>query len=199
MAIWSRWGLVGFCLWGIVVGARASESSTVIARSRFSTDDEGWRLQGKAAGPTHQSSGGNPGGFIFAVDPAGTVATSYWVAPEPFLGDVRGSFMGSLSFDIRVSGKGPLFRDADVVLEGAGLRLTYRHDRRPRVDRWTHVSVRLDGRAGWRNSATGNRPSAANMKAVLKNLEVLLIRGEFREGPEVFQLDNVVLKRRGPG
>lgn len=172
----------------------APRGATVVASSTFDADAEGWTILGEAQGPNFQATGGRPGGYVAATDPPSTTGTSYWQAPGKFLGDRSSSYGQKLTFDLRDDGPGSAFRDPDVVVGNGALVLEYRQSRRPSAKRWSRFAVKLDGRKGWTDASTGRRALTSQMRDVLASLDLLLIRGEFRNGPETFDLDNVVLR-----
>jgi hypothetical protein len=181
-------------------GGRPSRSlADVIAVSDFGVDDEGWRISGDStsATPTYVASGGNPGGYLRGFDQ--TVGNVwYWEAPAKFLGDVGAAYGFGLTFDQRMRGSGPLFDDADVILEGAGLSLYLAViSPLPRDVEWTTYGAGLTEAAGWRvGSLSGVLATGAQIRAVLGDLRRLRIRGEFITGPDDGDLDNVVLTGR---
>jgi hypothetical protein len=189
--------LAAAVLFAAIPAADAAKSSTfTITSSTFDADAQGWTILGEAQGPNHRASGGHPGGYVSADDPAGTSGTSYWSAPTAFLGDVGAAYRMKLTYDLRDQGPGRTFRDPDVVLSSGSLDLEYRQKRQPGSKRFTRFTVRLEGKKGWTDHATGRRPTASQMQSALAALDRLLIRGEFRNGAETFDLDNVVLQGR---
>src|SRR5262249_7870792 len=77
----------------------------IIAASRFSVNDEGWRLSGDvtSAVPTYLAAGGNPGGFIRGFDQT-VGGVWFWDAPGPFLGNVAAAYGFPLTYDLRMRG-----------------------------------------------------------------------------------------------
>jgi len=187
--------LAAAAVFAAVSAADAAKTSTVtIASSTFDSDADGWTILGEAQGPNHRATGGRPGGYVSADDPAGTSGTSYWRAPAKFLGDRSAAYRTKLTFDLRDKGPGIVFRNPDVVLYAGSLALAYRQKRTPKSKSLTRFTVRLDGKKGWTDASTGKRATATQMQTVLAALDTLLIRGEFRNGAETFDLDNVVLR-----
>lgn len=176
--------------------ASAKGSTFVIAESTFDADAEGWTLVGEAQGPNWQATGGNPDGYVSATDPPSTTGTSYWRAPGAFLGDVSAAFGQKLRFELRDAGPGNTFRDSDVVLVGGPTTLVYRQKGVPKTKRFKRFSVKLARGKRWTDASTGLKATTEQMQSVLSSLDTLLIRGEFRNGPETFDLDNVVLRGR---
>ena len=170
-------------------GERAGLSFVV---STFDTSDEGWRVVGDAEGftPTYVSSGGNPGGYVSAEDEV-TGGTWYFSAPAAFLGDKSNAFGQNLTFDLRQDQFDSQFDEDDVVLAGGGVELTFDTGSNPGSN-WTAYTVSLFN-AGWTNAGTDSPASQADMLAALGDLTSLRIRGEYRDGPDTGDLDNVVL------
>jgi Ca2+-binding RTX toxin-like protein len=159
--------------------------------STFDTDVDGWTVFGDAQGnsvvPTWNTSG-----YAFATDNvAGGVW--FWLAPAKFLGDQSASFGVGLSFDLRQSATDAQFSNPDVTLEGAGLKLVLRFTSYPGTD-WTAYSVTFAEGAGWTNATTGLAATAAELRAVLGDLDRLLIRGEYRTGADTGSIDDVALQ-----
>lgn len=168
-----------------------------IAVSTFDTNDEGWTVSGDAQGssviPDYVTSGGNPGGYVSALDNvAGGVW--YWKAPAKFLGDVSSAYGQIFSFDLRQSSTASQFDAADVILEGSGLKLVYDTPNNPGTD-WTSYEITLQETAGWKvGTLDGLSATAGQMDTVLSALTDLFIRGEYVTGSDRGDLDNVVLR-----
>jgi len=166
-------------------------------RSSFDYNDEGWRVAGDAQGPSiipyFDSTGGNPGGYCYAVD---DVAGDYWywVAPDTFLGDKSASFARYLRFDLKQSNTTSQTNKADVIMEGNGIKIYYDTSYNPDTS-WTHYDVLLDT-AGWErnNYGSGQAVTKSDFQQLLGNVTKLWIRGEYRFGPDVGSIDNVVLE-----
>jgi hypothetical protein len=165
------------------------------AISTFSTDTEGWTALGDSQGPLMWSAtGGNPGGHVF-IDDLTTGGVTYFDAPAKFLGDQSGALGTFLTFDLRqvFSGSPSQFDDEDVVLQGAGLTLVYDTSPNPANGAWTSYSVPLSSGA-WRvNTLVGSLATAEQFASVLGDLTALQIRAEYRSGPDIGSLDNVIL------
>ncbi len=178
--------------------------------STFDKGADGWTIAGDgddamtgwwplSLQPSYDPAGGNPGGAVYAVD-RGRGGAWFWHAPPKFLGNRRGAHRGTLEFDIRIEPAGPTNNYADVVLAGAGLTLMVDAGPEPTTTQWTHYSVRLDAGAGWRHrDLWGPRATEEEIRAVLKDLTVLLIRGEFITGDDTGYLDNVRILPPGKG
>lgn len=115
-----------------------------------------------------------------------------WVAPARFLGDQGDKFGAVLSFDLMQSTTTSPFSSEDIILEGAGKRLTFA-GLRPPGRAWTRYSVALVPGAGWRLSGTSRAPTWEEMRAVMGSLTGLSIRAEYSGERDTDGLDNVVL------
>jgi len=175
-----------------------------IAVENFDGEEEGgWLVVGDAQGesklPAIQKSGGNPGGYMEAVDDA-VGGVWYWAAPESFRKTVSGRWSSgdgrsraSLTFDLKQSAVDSSFEDEDVILSDGTLSLFFKHDRAPETG-WTSYQIPLAVSSGWINEETGEAASEEEMEKVLGKLEKLWIRGEFRTGPDTGGIDNVVIR-----
>ncbi len=164
-------------------------------RSSFDAGNEGWAIwgdaQGGAATPTYYASGGNPGGYVSATDDV-TGGTWYWQAPAKFHGDFSSALGQTLTFQLRQSATDSPWDAADILLTGGGKTLVLDNLAPPGTG-WTQYTVSLDTSAGWRVGADGPAATTEDLQGVLGDLTDLLIRGEFRYGPDTGDLDNVVL------
>jgi len=168
--------------------------TTNTVASTFDTDDDGWVVAGDAqrAKPIHTKDGGNPGGHVLAHDNA-VGGVWYWVAPAKFLGNRSASYGKTLSFDLTQSRTDFQFEDSDVILEGETTTLVFKLPKHPATT-WTSYKIPLTASTGWKVKATGKEANEDEMKAVLKSLKRLWIRGEYRDGDDTGQLDNVVME-----
>ena len=185
-----------------------------LASSTFESDIDGWRGLTTTGSPSWSvvasamplpDMDGNPdfSGSIVLVDPDN--AWTYFSAPQKFLGNQSAAFGGTLSFDISVFMAGTSFaNEAEVVLKGAGLTLTYDATTelpggvQPLV--WTHFEIPLASGA-WRVSDTfsGALATDAQLHAVLSDLGALWINGEYYTPvSEAIALDNVTLSTPVP-
>lgn len=178
----------------------ASACAALGAQSDFNTGIEGWVLAGDSTTsvPNHVPVGGNPDGFIHGDDLV-TGGTWYWQAPLKFLGDNSAAYGSTLTYDQRMRGSNPsdLFTDHDIVLASPTVTLYYDFigaspTKVPKDLIWTSYSIPLT-EAGWKLSNTLLPPSQAVFQNVLANTTLLKIRGEFLNGADNGDLDNVVL------
>ena len=113
------------------------------------------------------------------------------------LGEKSAAYGGVLRYDLRQSATDAQFGDHDVILEGAGLKLVHENTHAPGTI-WTSFVVVLDVQAGWyKETIPGDVPTTAEMQAVLADLTSLRIRGEFQDGDDTGDLDNVLLEAPG--
>jgi hypothetical protein len=139
--------------------------------------------------PAFVSTNGNPGGHLSQSDPDGS--TWFWNAPTKLLGDQSIAYGGFLNFELRQSATDNQFPAADVVLVGGGNVLVLAQTNYPGTN-WTSYQVPLSESAGWRkDNLAGTIPTRAEFQAVLRSLNALRIRGEYRNGEDTGDLDNV--------
>lgn len=168
-----------------------------IATSTFDSGADGWtahELGGNANSLTWHATGGNPGGYVNAVD-IQDAHSWYWIAPAKFLGDVSSAYGGTLTFDLREHGTTASFApEGDSRLTGGGITLVFDTVNDP-TSNWTSYSVSLlETAPGWHlNSVTGAAPTQTQFQTVLTSLTSLSIRGEYISGADNGDLDNVFL------
>lgn len=161
-------------------------------KSGFDTGTDGWSFIADVKEFDWIATGGNPGGYLEAVDYA-TGATWYFVAPSEYLGNKGAYSGGTLQFDLKQSSTGSQFANDDVVLVGGGVKIVLNTGSHPGVD-WTHYSVNLDTDSDWRvSTSTGEVATQAQINTVLSDLTTLHIRGEFIVGSDTGGLDNVAM------
>lgn len=182
---------------GLLIGLLLVAPAVPAQQSSFTLNDEGWTVVGDAQGPSvipnYDSTGGNPGGYCFAVDDA-TGAYWYWAAPDTFLGDKSASFGKYLRFDLKQNILTNQSNRADVILEGNGIKIYYDTPYNPDTT-WTHYDVLLDTFNWEKNNYGSNIPiSKAEMQQMLSSVTILWIRGEYRAGPDIGSIDNVILE-----
>lgn len=178
--------------------------------STFDTNDDGWKVidvftdsQGNAAYVDvgqqveydYKTTGGNPGGYIEAIDPSS--GTFLFVAPVKFTGDLSAYQGGTLSFDTfyTPNDSNDWRGDPDVILSDGTTTLLWIGPENPVGTSWNSVSTTLAPGAGWTvGGLNGPAATAADFAAVLDSVTILRIRGEYYNGvTETTGLDNVVL------
>lgn len=171
--------------------------------SRFHSSDQGWTVVNFAGlsddnynvlgtfTPTHASTGGNPGGYIYMDDPSS--GDFMFSAPSAYFGNKSGA--SHLSYDITHPIGAIDYQTTDVMLTGNGERLLWHSD--PNIvpgPGWTGVDVSFSPSSNWLVGTTGGaEATAADFQNVLGNLDGLYIRGEYTDGDERAGLDNVKL------
>ena len=166
-----------------------------VASSTFDTNDEGWTVVttlGYTGPVNYESSGGNPGGYIWAADPD----TGAWGfrAPAKFLGDVSAAYGGQLTFDI--ASVNPVYDSAWVAIDGNGLQFVHAYDA-PELPGVTYGrSVPIVAGTGWIDPISYDPATEAELRSALASLDTLAIVAEFADGTggeDVSALDNVIL------
>lgn len=165
-------------------------------QSTFDGGIDGWSFIADVKDFHWTDTGGNPGGYLEAVDYA-TGELWYFVAPQKFLGDKSAYSGGSLQFDLKQSAADNQINADDIVITGGGLTLALDTLDNPGTD-WTHYSVAFDTSSDWRvGTRTGDVATQAQIDTVLANITGLNIRGEFINGNDTGGIDNVVMTPTG--
>jgi serine/threonine protein kinase len=151
----------------------------------------GWRISGAGldAGSLTWSSDppseqGRGGGFLSVVNNPGGSGDPYFVAPPEVLQALRNNYGGVLEYDMRAPGIIRYLHAADVILEGAGLKLNFFAQVRP-DDEWQTFLVPLREHPAWRKGGEfGPLASPAELRAVLERPTALRIRTQHAaDGP----------------
>ena len=125
----------------ILAAAASPAIASPIVSSSFDTGTDGWTADGDVASFSHQAAGGNPGGYIAAVDAAqGPII--YFVAPAAYLGDLSAALGGLLSFDLNVTSGAYTTSREDVTITGGGATISW-DIANPPVNTWTSYSTRI--------------------------------------------------------
>lgn len=162
--------------------------------STFDEGVEGWWIYNDGTNLTYHTDGGNPGGYISAVDLA-LDQTWRFVSPCSWGGDWSSFLGGTISFDIKViSGDTNRYYTAsDVIIdtEGTGHYAKWSSGISPKPGSWTHYEVRLSES---NFQIVGDR----TWDQIISNVTYLMIRGEHIVGPDTEGVDNIrVLPRPG--
>lgn len=189
-----RYTIVSFLLFSLCAVASAGP----IATSTFDTDADGWVIVTTLQptlnqAPTWTATGGNPGGFIYGVDPD----TGSWgfLAPDKFLNDISDAYGQTLSFDIAAYYT-PDNPAAWVGVQGAGYQFVCEYTPpASNYPAWYSRSVTMTETAGWFDPDTLAAPTYTQWMAVLNDLDALVITAEFAPGlgNDISGLDNVIL------
>ncbi|MEL6617012.1 MAG: laminin B domain-containing protein, partial [Bacteroidota bacterium] len=176
----------------LAVGTRSPDPLV----STFDGGDENWRTTVDANEnpyPDYQASGGNPGGYLTASDLA-SGDVWYFCAPAKYLGDQSDLYGGILRYDVRQNLTSNQFSAADVRLVGRdGTVLAFDIEPNPNTD-WSPRSVVLLASSGWQvTDLSGPLATEMQMQNVLGDLDEMCIRGEYRDGSDRGDLDNVYM------
>lgn len=156
----------------------------------FDDGDQGWRVSVGGVG-SFSATGGYPGGYMAGTDNFDPVQTYwYFIAPAPFIDEVRKGYGKTLRFDLIQSGTDVQRNTDDIILRDGINTLTFDTAYNPNTT-WTSYSIKLDELSGWKKGK--ERATKADIQTVLSNLTDLRIRGEYRSGPDNGGLDNVAI------
>ncbi|ODN05380.1 Laminin subunit gamma-1 [Orchesella cincta] len=183
-----------FCYGHAAVCQSAPKYGQVLLESMFARGNERWAAEeyGRTVPLQYNAFTQNIG-----VTAPGR-APVFFVAPDRFLGDQRGSYNQELNFTLRIGEHGPKASADDIVLEGNGLRVSHpifgSRNTLPTIQSQEY-SFRLHEHPdfGW-----NPRLNSRDFMKILANLTSIRIRGTFTPNGVGF-LDNVKLKtaRRG--
>ncbi len=167
----------------------------VLVQSTFDAGAEGWAactLNSGSAPVQWIATGGTPGGFLRT--PTKQVAdTTYWCAPISFVSELAKAEGGTIHFDLRSNDTSNAFQTYDLSIRGSGIEIRMELSGNPLLT-WTHYSAPLRWDAGWRiGNLGGPVPNEATFRDVLLNAQDLWIRAEYRDGPELDDLDNATI------
>ena len=160
----------------------------VVAQSDFESGADGWTCAGDGDW-SWQSEGGNPGGYLRSIDPAGGPNTDA-IAPEKFLGSWTSlDGQGTLSYHFQVfEGQAAPIETPSVTISGPGGSATALTSTGP-VDlgTWVNCSVAIQAAAWTMESGTWS--------ALLDSVTEIGIDLESVNGTETSGIDNVKLIR----
>jgi hypothetical protein len=180
-------------------GACLAAQAVTLVSTGFDTGAEGWFAANGASSTHYATTGGDPGGYVWATD---TTAQKIWifVAPSAYFGDFSAALAGSLSFSLRTSSPGTPqnLLIGDVKISGNGIDLVTNISSPPTAT-WTNYSVTLAPSAAWYVGVIGGTlATSADFASVLSNVSALHIRGDFTNTGEATGLDSVVLATAAP-
>ena len=165
--------------------------AATLAETTFDAGPSGWRIldfstSGQYLTPsstlnvTWSSSGGSPGGHIFAADP--TMGIFLFDAPTNFHGDFSAAYGGVLEFDL-ASTRQDWTNDNVVVLVGRltnGVQSAIVAQVQPLpTAAWGHYAIGLVARKFRLHNKQGPPVSLADFRSVLSNVVALRISGEY--------------------
>ena len=170
--------------------------------SDFFSTDEGWKVidyLGYEFTLSYNSSGGNPGGYIFE-DNAVNSGSLCFKAPSKFLGNKSAAYNRSISFDLLLSDTTDLYKnDADLYIGGSAMTLEIDLPKDTLPGSWQHFIVTLNENSGWRiGTLTGQVPTHQNFIDVLSNITIIGIKGKFSDNEGTGGIDNVYLSTSSP-
>jgi len=165
--------------------------------SFFTEGPEGWKVfdtSGTLFSPQH-----NSGGYLEFTDVLGS-QSFFFSPPARYLGSIRNSDLGAtLEFDINVTATDTTSYDA-IVLISSNLSLVL-PDANPAVNAWTKRTYTFDENSGWRVGnirSNGTRDATPQeLLSVMRNLDAIYIRGEWKTGSDTAFLDNVRFRSVG--
>ena len=168
------------------------ETAIVPVEYRFDNNDEAWLVFGDAQGDSSKNAivpaDYNPEGYICAEDSAAG-GIWYWLAP--LHGDASKAYGMTLSFDEKQSQTDRQFDSTDIIIESENIALSFSTNKHPDTE-FTSYQVLLT-EAGWQNETSGQAATKDDFLAVLGNLKMFRLRGEYRDGADTGCLDNVVI------
>jgi gliding motility-associated-like protein len=197
---WGMKKLTLIFLLGISLAAQAQITST------FDSDADGWTFlnNGTPVTVNHNSSNGNPGGFVSTAPYASnTTATSQgWFAPAKFLGpQALRSYGMNLRFDLQQAFAGTASSgQGDVRIQtSGGFDIVFSLPVKPAVaPAWSSYTIKLDETGGWKVASTGGAAATkADVIRALSDIQILEIRGTYvTNAANVVGIDNVILEQK---
>jgi hypothetical protein len=170
--------------------------------SDFTSNVDGWTVSdinfSDARVVTHNSSGGNPGGY------ASTAITSYsyWTSPSKFAGNrAYTSYGETLSFDMQINGTptfhGPSYGDIMIRHASTFQMLVYTLPSYPaNAPSWSTFTVTLDTNTPWRvGSTNGALATKTEIIDFLTNLQYIRINAQYGS-TTTCGIDNIILSTR---
>jgi hypothetical protein len=137
------------------------------------------------------ATGGNPGGFISAVD----ASNGSFMFQAPISGVNYSAFNGGLlNFSLQTNQTPDFVDDSVIVFKGGvgNLTIVSALGSLPGVSSWTNYSLGLNASAFHIDNLSGATVTSAQFADVLGNLNLFLVDGEFHNGvSETTSLDSV--------
>jgi hypothetical protein len=192
----------------LIAGLFAFPAVTALAQTwNFDTGSQGWTLFDAVGSGDYSSigsgsvtwnaTGGNPGGFISAIDPS----SGTFMFQAPISGVNYSAFNGGLlNFSLRTDQAPDFTDDSVIVFKGGvgGLTLVSTLGTLPNTA-FTNYSLSLNAGAFHLNNLAGAVATAGQFADVLSNLNLFLIDGEFHNGvSEATGLDSVAFVAATP-
>lgn len=179
-------------------------------QSTFDTTSEGWDIVSVPNPPsgvaptiaatysvTYSPTGGNPGGYINELDPDGD--DYYFRAPLKFLNNQSAALGGTLKFDLAdlypAGNNSPTLNTSEspLILVGSTESIYYADNSNITQSFQTYTFTLSAGHGGLVNSQNGAAATNADFAAVLSNLQGIYILGDYWNGGDTGELDNVFL------
>lgn len=156
---------------------------TTLAASTFDASTEGWSYLKTAHPELHPGFqwmfAGHPGGSLFVDEYSnGDADTTWYRAPEQFLGNKSGCYGGFLEYDIRLTIPSDNWNAEHVQFWSPNGMLVFKPKVEPGTD-WTHFQVPLLPSSWHVGGLAGASPTEQQFLAVLATLTNLLIRAEY--------------------
>jgi hypothetical protein len=185
----------------LAAGFFAVPTAAVFAQTwNFDTSSQGWTLFDAVGSGNYSSmgsgsltwnaTGGNPGGFVSAIDPS----NGSFMFQAPISGVNYSAFNGGLlKFSLQTDQTVDFTDDSVIVFKGGsgGLTIVSALGTQPGFS-WTNYSLSLNASAFHLNNLSGVVVTASQFADVLSSLDVFLIDGEFHNGvSETTGLDTV--------
>ncbi len=157
----------------------------------FDDGAQDWRVEGNSitgavTNPKFDSNKGNLGGCLVVVDDAPSLW--FFSAPAELVKKMASCYGKAFMFDIKVSSADQ--RGNTIILQGDKIQLTYSAANAPGPT-WTTYYVKLDETGPWFKNASATIATKAEVQEVLQSLQKVLIRGDYKGGPDTGMLDNV--------
>ena len=177
-----------FTIFDLNVELHAKFEQTIeMIESTFEESDEGWTSTYET--PSHQTEGGvNGTGYLFVI-PGGDARTSYFIAPEKFLGDLSAYY----TLDVSLWSDGGSYYTSsygyrgDIVISSGDKVASYALGYRP-PDSWDIFLIPLQDSEEWQLSE-----GVESLAEILVAVDKLEIRAEYGVGGDEAGIDNVRL------
>ncbi|XP_051697393.2 laminin subunit gamma-1 isoform X1 [Oryctolagus cuniculus] len=184
-----------FCYGHSSVCSSAVGYSAHAVSSTFHADQDGWRVEQRDGSEASLEWSSERQDISVISD---SYFPRYFVAPAKFLGNQLLSYGQNLSFSFRVDRRDTRLSAEDVVLEGAGLRVSV-----PLIAQGNSYPSETAGKYVFRLHEAAEYPwrpalSAFEFQKLLNNLTAIKIRGTYSERSAGY-LDDVTLASARPG
>ncbi len=168
--------------------------------STFDRGAEGWTVTGDVHPIEWESSGGNPGGYIKAVDDA-TGQWWFFASPSTWQGDWTQYINGTLSFDLTLIqhyGNWDNNQDAVRIYYGSNQAQDFYAWGKNMINHpaqypsWSSYEITIDSTTF--TNPDGTPIDAATFNSNMSHVTELWIRGEYINGGDTEGLDNVQVR-----